>query len=172
MKSRIDIDIFDQQSVRDAAKLMLEFQNNFMPKLLAMLTELAENGVQIVDSTKSGILIDGHPADGTCRFEIKQLSNVSAMAKIIFEGTEVLFVEFGTGIRFSNPQNPKAGEMGMGVGTYPGQTHAFDPKGWWIPKEHGGGHSYGNPAVMPMYKADEDLKNFQKVARIFDKYFG
>ena len=169
---RIKIDLFSQKSVNEAANMIDQYTVDFMPRLLGVLDRLAEEGIQVIDRTVSGVQIDGHAADAETRVEIVQLSENSAMAIIILEGTEVLFVEFGAGIRFSNPQNPKAGEMGMGVGTYPGQTNAFDPKGWWYSDGNGSHHSYGNPAAMPMYKAIEELKDCQKVARIIEEFFG
>lgn len=82
------------------------------------------------------------------------------------DGETVLFIEFGAGITYANPQHPEAGINGMGVGTYPGQTHAFDPNGWYIPKSAGGGHTYGNPASMPMYNAVKYLEqNLQQIVQ-------
>ena len=131
-------------------------------------------GIKVINSVLSGVDLDGYAPDATSSFELITLTPRSAMAKLTLEGTDVLFVEFGAGLLYSNPQNPKAGEMGMGVGTYPGQTHAYDPAGWWFTKGGGGHtekiHSYGNPAYMPMYKASEELRN--SVAKIFDEYFG
>lgn len=76
-------------------------------------------------------------------------------ATIQVTGRKLLFIEFGAGIRYSTPQHPKASEFGYGVGTYPGQIHAFDPKGWWYWNEKEGGFrkSYGIKAYMPVYKA-------------------
>ena len=42
----------------------------------------------------------------------------------------LLAIEFGAGARFNPDPNPLSAEMGYGVGTYPGQIHAFDPNGW------------------------------------------
>ena len=66
----------------------------------------------------------------------------------------LLLVEFGAGIRYNAIPNPKSGELGMGVGTFPGQTHAFDPDGWYFfGEDNKWHHSYGVEATMPMYKA-------------------
>ena len=71
----------------------------------------------------------------------------------------LLLVEFGAGIRLNSNENPKAGEFGMGVGTYPGQIHAFDPDGWYYwgedEKWH---HTYGTKATMPMYIASVAIR--------------
>lgn len=88
----------------------------------------------------------------------------------------LLFLEFGAGLRGSG--HPLAGQFGMGPGTYPGQTHAFDPNGWWFPTEDANlavrvddegrmwGHSYGNPPYMPFYNASKKIReDLLKVAQ-------
>ena len=87
--------------------------------------------------------------------------------------TAVLFLEFGTGLKGFG--HPEASENGMGAGTYPGQTHAFDPNGWMFETDDprlivhysnngkGLGHSKGMAPAMPMYNAvkgiEQDLES-------------
>ena len=82
----------------------------------------------------------------------------------------MLLIEFGAGIRYNPLPNPKAGEYGMGVGTYPGQMHAFDPAGWYYwgedEKWH---HSYGIKATMPMYNAAKIIQ--ERVVQIAREVF-
>lgn len=62
----------------------------------------------------------------------------------------LLMVEFGSGLRAENP----AGVPGVGTGTFPGQTHAKDPNGWWYLDLNGEWHhSYGISPKAPMYNA-------------------
>lgn len=85
--------------------------------------------------------------------------------KIVAEGQTVLFVEFGAGVTYGGG-HPQAAEFGFGPGTYPGQTHAMTGNGWYLPKDKGGGHTYGNPPNMPMYNTAQDLKReIDRVAR-------
>lgn len=78
-----------------------------------------------------------------------------------------LAIEFGSGVRYNPVSNPKSSEFGMGVGTFPGQTHAYDPNGWWYLGDDGDWHhSYGVHASMPMYKASKEMReNILYVAR-------
>ena len=89
--------------------------------------------------------------------------------ELYMESPAALFVEFGAGLLGQG--HPKAAELGMGTGTYPGQTHAEDPNGWWFEtddpqlivrtSEKTGktyGHTYGNPPYMPMYLAAKKIK--------------
>ena len=95
---------------------------------------------------------------------------------LLASSTALLFFEFGAGANGSG--HPQAAEFGFGPGTYPGQTHAFDPNGWWYPTDddqlavridsqgRGWAHSYGNPPHMPFYKASVKMrKDLEQVAR-------
>lgn len=84
-------------------------------------------------------------------------------------GESVLFIEFGSGVTYGGG-HPEASEFGMGPGTYPdGKGHWDDPKGWYLPKEKGGGHTYGNPPAMPMYEARKQIE--QELPRIVREVF-
>lgn len=76
-------------------------------------------------------------------------------------------IEFGSGIHFNPTDNPKAREFGMGIGTFPNQTHAFDTNGWYYMDDSGEWHhSYGIKATMPMYSASHEMiKNIRSIAR-------
>lgn len=72
-------------------------------------------------------------------------------------GESVLFLEFGSGVRYGHG-HPEEHAFGMGAGTYPdGKGHWDDPKGWWLPKEKGGWHTYGNPPGRAMYTARKEI---------------
>ena len=88
--------------------------------------------------------------------------------KITASGESVAFVEFGAGVTYGYG-HPQAEKFGVGPGTYPGQTHAMTGKGWWIPKDKGGGHTYGNPPNMPMYNTAKDLR--AEIARVAMEVF-
>lgn len=66
----------------------------------------------------------------------------------------LLMVEFGSGQNAQNPLNI----AGVGQGTFPGQTHAFDKNGWWYMDIEGQWHhSKGVTPKMPMYKAQKHI---------------
>lgn len=90
--------------------------------------------------------------------------------KVKADGESVLFIEFGSGVTYGYG-HPEAGEFGMGPGTYPdGKGHWDDPKGWYLPKSAGGGHTFGNPPAMPMYEARKAIE--QELPRIVKEVFG
>lgn len=85
------------------------------------------------------------------------------------EGECVLFVEFGSGIKYGSG-HPENAEYGMGPGTYPnGKGHWDDSRGWYLPKDKGGGHTYGNPPTMAMYDARKTIE--QDLVRIVREVF-
>lgn len=101
-------------------------------------------------------------------------ANVSVVAipggyAVKADGESVLFIEFGSGITYGSG-HPEALEFGMGPGTYPnGEGHWDDPRGWYLPKEKGGGHTYGNPPASPMYEARKAIE--QELPRIVREVF-
>lgn len=90
-----------------------------------------------------------------------------AAYKVKANGETVLFVEFGTGVTYGYG-HPEVGKYGPGTypPTNPNNPHWDDPNGWWIPKEKGGGHTYGNPPNAPMYNTVKDLeREIEAIAR-------
>lgn len=83
------------------------------------------------------------------------------------EVSPLLMAEFGSGWGAENPMNIP----GVGQGTFPNQTHAFDREGWyWVDLEGNLKHSKGITAKMPMYKASKRIK--QLVKSIGKEVFG
>ena len=80
----------------------------------------------------------------------------------------LLAIEFGAGIHYNPTPNPNADKFGFGVGTFPGQIHAFQSEGWmyWDEKAQEWRHTYGVKATMPLYNADmEIIQNVVKEAK-------
>lgn len=77
-----------------------------------------------------------------------------------------LLLEFGSGLEAENP----AGIAGVGQGSFPGQTHAFDSGGWSY-MDLGGmwHHTTGVEPDMPMYFAGKELRD--KVVAIAREVF-
>ena len=76
-------------------------------------------------------------------------------------------MEFGAGIHYNSTANPNADKFGFGVGTFPGQVHAFED-GWyyWNEEAQEWQYTHGVKATMPMYNADiEIIQNVVKTAK-------
>ena len=83
----------------------------------------------------------------------------------------LLAIEFGAGVHYNPTPNPNADKFGLGVGSFPGQIHAFQSEGWmyWDEKAQEWRHTYGVKATMPLYNADIEI--IQNVIRIAKEVF-
>lgn len=154
-----------EKSIRDAIKQLEAYRDRFDSKLDLFLSRLAEVGIEVARAT-----IESVPQDDKGQYALEEIKSPPNGTSIVLSGNKVLFIEFGAGITYSNPQHPKANGK-YGVGTYPDQKHAFDPKGWWY-TDNGthSNHSYGNPPYMPLYKAETEILN--RVHEIAKEVFG
>lgn len=93
-------------------------------------------------------------------------------------GSSILFIEFGSGIRF--PEHPLSDEFGYQHGTY-GKGQGANPKGWVYKGDPGTGgmpitdrqgkvkdgvyRTFGNPPARAMYEAGKQMReNMLKIA--------
>lgn len=119
-----------------------------------LVDRLAEEGV-----TAAQWYFDYAAYDGVNDVTVTQIPGGAMKAKVRADGNAVLFIEFGAGylMGYGHPD-----PQGFGPGTYPGQTHAFDPNGWFLPKEaqiaSGQKKSYGNPPAAAMYNTVKHLE--------------
>ena len=79
----------------------------------------------------------------------------------------LLAIEFGAGIHYNPTPNPNADKFGLGVGSFPGQVHAFEDMWfYWDEKSQEWKPTHGVKAKMPMYSADiEIIQNVVKIAK-------
>ena len=84
----------------------------------------------------------------------------------------LLAIEFGAGIHFNPEPNPLiSSEFPYGVGTFPGQTHAYqDMWFYWDENTQEWKPTHGVKATMPMYSADMEI--IQNVVNEAKKVFG
>lgn len=79
----------------------------------------------------------------------------------------MLMIEFGSGLKAENPANIP----GVGTGTFPGQTHAENPGGWYYMDLDGNWHhSTGVSPKMPMYYAGKEMR--EKIVAVAKEVFG
>lgn len=170
-KKQIKINLFDGVSINDAIKQIQEYNRNLKRKTQILIDKLAEKGLEVVQTTMESV-----PAEekGSYNTEIINNSRGDIIgAAIRLTGDKVLFIEFSAGITYGTPKGGYPLDSGKqyGVGTYPGQVHALDPRGWWWVDEQGNKHhSYGNRAYMPMYHAEVEI--LSQVSNIAKEVFG
>ena len=84
----------------------------------------------------------------------------------------LLAIEFGAGVHFNPTPNPLiSSEFPYGVGTFPGQTHAYEDMWWyWDENTQEWKPTHGVKATMPMYSADMEI--IQNVVKYAKEVFG
>ena len=170
----IKIDLFDGESLQQAIKQIESYRDDLPRKIQEICQRLCEIGNQTalvaIHESPQGRAV-------TLRMDIDQ-SQIECKAMLIGTGKTVtddrgrtynllLGIEFGSGIHLNTTANLLSSEFGMGVGTFPDQTHALDPGGWYyLDKDGNWKHSYGVKATMPFYKAMTDIhRNVNKVVK-------
>lgn len=160
------------ESITDA----IQYLQNYGNELNRKAAELAEKLANIGYNVSFGILAD-HVYSGETISSLSVIQTSPTRFEVVAGSVALLFLEFGAGI--NGVGHELAGQFGMGAGTYPGQTHAFDPQGWWFPTDDPNlavytskktgqmyGHSYGNPPYKPMYQASVEIRhNIEKAAK-------
>lgn len=163
-----------QKSIDEAIKQIEAYQKSLDSKLSLFCEKLIERGqtVAVEKLTES-------PLGKTVTLKSDKTEEKMGCKAVLIATGEVKYpegrepfnllfaIEFGAGVRYNSITNPKSGELGFGVGSYPGQTHAADPNGWYYFGDDGKWHhSYGIKATMPMYNASlEMIKSVSEVAK-------
>ena len=145
-----------RSSINDAIEELKKYHKDFMRKLDLLTRTLVNDGVAVARTyIQTGAGLE-RVADVS--WQVNKDGEVYR-ARISMNGRDCAFIEFGAGIYYNPSDTPHAAENGMGIGTYPGQTHAFD-NGWWYYDASGNSvYTHGTEATMPMYHAKESITN-------------
>lgn len=144
------------KAIKDIRKLNAEWDR----KIDEVTRRLAEIGATKASLGFSRAVYTG---DNDVSISVEPIENGYS---IIASGEAVLFIEFGSGVTYGYGHPTP---MNYGPGTYPGNGHWDDPKGWWLPKDKGGLHTYGNPPSATMYQTGKELQ--QEILRIAREVF-
>ncbi len=152
-----------EQSIKNAIRELESYKAWVEEKEAELRQRLAQRG-----ATVASIQFARAVYNGVNKVRVR-VDDTGSVAVIYAEGEAVAFIEFGSG-RKHGYGHPDAAKHGFGPGTWSdgpdGKGHWDDPNGWWIPKEKGGGHSYGNPPAMAMYNAVQAIaESVTEIAR-------
>ena len=165
---RISIEL-TRSSVQKAIKQLKDYDRSLLDKNDLFVKRLAQLGVEVAEQR-----IQSADGDSDKYHDLKIIPHSYgnwSQATIRLDGQDILFIEFGSGIHYNESDPEHAKEFGYGVGTYPGQTHAFDPDGWWYRDDDGvAHHSYGTRATAPMLNASRTI--IMEVRRIAREVYG
>lgn len=172
-RKTIKVDIFNPKSIQNCIKQIESYRDDLPRKCQEICRRLAEEGVRVADAAINSVSIgktitlttDINPSKMGCRAIMKMTGRETRTedGRIFYTA---LGIEFGSGIYYNKTANPKSAEFNMGVGTFPGQTHAFQDK-WYYLGDDGEWHaSHGVQASMPMYHAFSEMtKSVDKIVK-------
>lgn len=173
-KKTIKLNCFSQSSIQNAIKALQGYQYSLTYKCQLLVTKLAEAGekaaIEKITESPLGktvnLRIEREPIDMGCK------AILIATGKVFkSEGREpfytLLAIEFGAGIYFNRGnENPKADSLSLGVGTYPGQIHAFEDGWYYLGNDDKWHYTHGVKATMPMYSASiEIIQRYKAIAK-------
>ena len=155
---------------------LLQYKDSLSIKCEKLVSRLLQSGVSVSQTT-----INKSPLGKNVAVTIKTSADKMSCKGILLAKGAVkeqdgyapfsilLAIEFGAGIHYNPTPNPLiSSEFPYGVGTFPGQVHAFQSEGWmyWDEKVQEWRHTYGVKATMPVYNADmEIIQNVVKEAK-------
>lgn len=177
MKKTIEVD-FSVKGLKSLKKQLLDYKNDLQRKVEEYISALSNLGITVAQASINEsplgkyvtLTTDISPSKMGCSAILIAVGEVKQS-----EGYEdfntLLAIEFGAGIHHNPIPNPKAELLGFGVGTFPGQTHAFE-QGWWYWDEKAQEWRYtqGVKATMPMYKASAEI--MQQYVQLAKSIFG
>lgn len=155
-------------SMQAAMQQLQDYKKNLQHKCEIFVQRLANKGIIVAEQNLGAygnfitfnVEVNPHQ-NGATAILIATNTGIIKSQWITKEGVKeadvspLLMAEFGSGLRANNA---RAGEFGMGTGTFPGQTHAEDPDGWWYMDLSGEWHhSYGVSPTMPMWRAAMEI---------------
>lgn len=140
--------------------------------LIRYVSELAREGIVVAEqnvggfgkyitfSMQTNVKKDGCNALILAKETGKIISSWQTLEGIkTAEVSPLLMAEFGSGSGAENPMKVP----GVGQGTFPEQTHAFDKEGWyWMDLDGNWNYSKGITAKMPMYNASLRIREITK----------
>lgn len=167
---QIDVDV--KNTLKDLDLISLTLRN----KAQKILKELIISGYTVADYAFADAEYDGtNDVSLSMKFE-------GNTAELIASGKSVLFIEFGSGIVFTD-ENPKAAELGFIRGTY-GKGNGANLK--WVYVGEAGTNGYvidekkngdtvvrtqGNPPANAMYEASKVMRD-KVVSTVWEVLFG
>ena len=152
----IRINLNKSGSIDAAIKALQDYRTGLKDKVKALVEALAKDGVDVANAWV--MASQGDSQKPNVIYQVNESGDI-IKAEVSMTGKDVLFIEFGAGYYYNETDPPHAAEFNYGVGTYPGQKHAFQ-RGWYYYDESGEkAYSHGTEGTYPMYHAAETMRN-------------
>lgn len=176
-KKAFKADILSPSSIRKLQADLGKYKKDLIQKCRLLAERLSEIGINVAEAKISESPLKRYVSIRT------DITEEQAGCKAILIATgenqesegyapfnTLLAIEFGAGIHYNPVPNPNAGEFGLGVGTFPGQVHAFEDYWfYWDEDEQKWLPNHGVKATMPMYEASMKIQNaiFKTAKEVF-----
>ena len=171
MKIKSDLSVKGIESVK---RQLLQYKDSLPIKCEKLVSRLLQSGVEVSQTKINESPLGKYVTITTDASSDKIGCKGILLAKGAVKEQEgydpfsiLLSIEFGAGVHFNPTPNPNADKFGLGVGTFPGQVHAFeDTWFYWDENTQEWKPTHGVKATMPMYSADmEIIQNLVKIAK-------
>ena len=172
MKIKSDLSVKGIESVK---RQLLQYKDNLPIKCEKLVSRLLQSGVAVSQSKISESPLGKYVTVTTDVSADKMGCKGVLLAKGAVKEQEgyapfsiLLAIEFGAGVHYNPTPNPIiSSEFPYGVGTFPGQTHAYqDTWFYWDENSQEWKPTHGVKATMPMYSADmQIIQNVVKTAK-------
>ena len=158
---------------------LLQYKDSLSIKCETLVSRLLQNGIEVSKSKISESPLGKYVTVTTNISADKMGCKGILLAKGAVKEQDgyapfsiLLAIEFGAGVHFNPTPNPLiSSEFPYGVGTFPGQTHAYqDMWFYWDENTQEWKPTHGIKATMPMYSADMEI--IQNVVKFAKEVFG
>lgn len=170
-RKTIKIDLFDGKSLDNAIKQIQEYKERLSNKCEMFVHRLAEVGIPIIDQNIALAAGDSDKGHNTY-IKINSFGSYS-QARLIVEGKDLLFIEFGAGVHYNGnlggSPHPKGKEMGYTIGSY-GKGQGKNDFWFYYADSGEAVMSHGTKSTMPVYKAGIEIR--RQVLKIAREVFG
>lgn len=156
------------EGIEALKKQLIHYRDDLPTKCERLVSRLLQSGVEVARTSINESPL-GSYVTVTTNISSEQMGcSGILLAKGAIKQSEgydpfsiLLAIEFGAGIHFNPTPNPLiSSEFPYGVGTFPGQTHAYQDMWWyWDEESQEWRPTHGVKATMPMYRASVDIKS-------------
>lgn len=166
MGKKISISL-SQKSIQNAINEVRKYQRELIDKNELFVRRLAELGIPIINQNIAAAQGDSDKNHNTY-IKINSFGSYSE-AKLVVEGSELLYIEFGSGIHYNGSAgtspHPKGKEFGYTIGSY-GKGQGKNDFWFYYAGTGEAVMSHGTESTMPVYKASvEIIHNIRRIAR-------
>lgn len=166
MAKKISISL-SSKSIQNAIKEIEAYKRQLIDKNELFVRRLAELGIPVIDQNIAVAQGDSDKNHNT-HIKINSFGSYSE-AKLVVEGSELIFIEFGSGVHYNGSAgaspHPKGEEFGYTIGSY-GKGQGKNDFWFYYADTGEAVMSHGTQATMPVYRASQEIiQNIRKIAR-------